>query len=192
MTSDGYAAGAAARGHHVDAAGGALADLGVYGEVPTSSSCRKPGLGSSRESGGSGVDRAIHLHECQSSCPMMSESAAPARYRLGPETRVRMVSFSVDPQRDTPPSSRSTLRLGRRPERWLFLTGDKAQLRKLSTRASPPRERRLTREAPRREAVLHSTRLVRWTERSEFAATTTHRWQGDGAVGTRRPRLLDS
>ncbi|MCH7812911.1 MAG: SCO family protein, partial [Planctomycetes bacterium] len=43
---------------------------------------------------------------------------------------VRLVSFSVDPERDTPRVLRRYAeRYGADPERWLFLTGDEALIR---------------------------------------------------------------
>ena len=62
---------------------------------------------------------------CPGPCPMissrMSETQKPLR-----DTDVKLVSFSVDPQHDTPAVLRDyAARLNAQPGRWQFLTGDK-------------------------------------------------------------------
>jgi protein SCO1/2 len=62
---------------------------------------------------------------CPGPCPMissrMSETQKPLR-----DTDVKLVSFSVDPQHDTPAVLREyAARLNAQPQRWHFLTGDK-------------------------------------------------------------------
>jgi protein SCO1/2 len=69
---------------------------------------------------------------CPGPCPMissrMSETQKPLR-----ETDVKLVSFSVDPQHDTPEVLRGYAgRLNAQPGRWEFLTGDKATIFRLS------------------------------------------------------------
>lgn len=99
---------------------------------------------------------------CASTCPMMSARFESLAEKVDPE-RVRLVSFSVDPERDTP--ERLAEYAGRfdvEPGRWLFLTGDKPQIRALVREgfhlgvdeASPEDV------AKGVEAVLHSTRFV--------------------------------
>jgi protein SCO1/2 len=62
---------------------------------------------------------------CPGPCPMissrMSETQKPLR-----DTDVKLVSFSVDPQHDTPAVLRDyAAKLNAQPGRWKFLTGDK-------------------------------------------------------------------
>jgi protein SCO1/2 len=69
---------------------------------------------------------------CPGPCPMissrMSETQKPLR-----ETDVQLVSFSVDPQHDTPAVLREyAARLHAQPGRWHFLTGDKETIYRLS------------------------------------------------------------
>jgi protein SCO1 len=69
---------------------------------------------------------------CPGPCPMissrMSEMQKPLR-----DTDVKLVSFSVDPQHDTPAVLRSYAeRLSAQPGRWEFLTGDKGTIYRLS------------------------------------------------------------
>ena len=59
---------------------------------------------------------------CAGSCPGMSAKLAELQRRLPPE--VLLVSFSVDPKRDTPPVlAEYARRYGAHPDRWFFLTG---------------------------------------------------------------------
>jgi protein SCO1/2 len=60
---------------------------------------------------------------CTSLCPVMSTHMATLQYALPNE--VKLVSFSVDPQHDTPPVLRDyATRYNAQPGRWIFLTGD--------------------------------------------------------------------
>jgi cytochrome oxidase Cu insertion factor (SCO1/SenC/PrrC family) len=94
---------------------------------------------------------------------MMTAQLQRLERALANEHGVRLVSFSVDPERDTPERlAEYAAGYGAKPERWLFLTGDKHRIRRLSIEgfhlavAEPSPE-----EAARgAEAVLHSTRLV--------------------------------
>ncbi|MEO7166478.1 MAG: SCO family protein [Spartobacteria bacterium] len=69
---------------------------------------------------------------CPGPCPMissrMSETQKPLR-----DTGVQLVSFSVDPEHDTPAVLRDYAeKLNAQPGRWHFLTGDKATIYRLS------------------------------------------------------------
>jgi cytochrome oxidase Cu insertion factor (SCO1/SenC/PrrC family) len=100
---------------------------------------------------------------CASSCPMMTLQLQKLQAALAGETRVRLVSFSVDPERDTPAKlAEYAANYGADPERWLFLTGEKAAIRSLSYHGfhlptNDPTPEDLARGA---EAVLHSTRFA--------------------------------
>jgi cytochrome oxidase Cu insertion factor (SCO1/SenC/PrrC family) len=82
---------------------------------------------------------------------------------LDSRTPVRLVSFSVDPERDTPEKlAEYAAAYEAEPDRWLFLTGDKKQVRRLvsegfhlSVEDASPED-----IAAGAEPVLHSTRFV--------------------------------
>jgi protein SCO1 len=100
---------------------------------------------------------------CASSCPMMTAQLKDLEAALGEGSRVRLVSFSVDPDRDTPERlAEYAAGYGARPERWLFLTGDKTTIRALSTHGFrlPAGEPSPTDGTQGSEAILHSTRFV--------------------------------
>ena len=68
---------------------------------------------------------------CAGMCPMMTDKMKLLGREL-PES-VRMVSFTVDPDRDTPEVlARYAERHGAEGDRWVFLTGEKEELYTLS------------------------------------------------------------
>jgi len=80
---------------------------------------------------------------------------------------VRFVSITVDPERDTPQVLKKFAeRFNADPERWLFLTGEKASIYRLAQEGfrlgigemeNPPEEKAKTGEE---KAFLHSARLI--------------------------------
>ena len=98
---------------------------------------------------------------CGSICPMMS--AQFERLSGQVDAAVRLVSFSVDPERDTPEKlAEYGARYGAEPGRWLFLTGDKPQVRRLVQEGFRLSVQDATPEdiAAGSDAILHSTRFV--------------------------------
>lgn len=70
---------------------------------------------------------------CSDQCPRMSERMGRVARALEGEPDVRLVSFSLDPQRDTPEKlAKYADGLGAPKERWLFATGPRADLERLS------------------------------------------------------------
>jgi protein SCO1/2 len=68
---------------------------------------------------------------CGGLCPIMSEKMRKLQDSLPAE--IRLVSFSVDPDVDTPAVlAEYAKKFGADPNRWLFLTGSKESLYKLS------------------------------------------------------------
>jgi protein SCO1/2 len=62
--------------------------------------------------------------ECASACPLMSHRLSDLQAEI--PASVKFVSFSVDPQRDTPPVLLAYAKqYGADNDRWRFLTGDK-------------------------------------------------------------------
>ena len=92
---------------------------------------------------------------CVSSCPLLTARLARFDRALPAGLGIRLVSFSVDPDHDTPAVLESYARTFGASRRWLFLTGDAAQIRNLSRRGF-----KLALEPGGNEAILHSTRFV--------------------------------
>lgn len=99
---------------------------------------------------------------CSGPCPAMSAGMAELQQALG-DARVRLVSVSVDPARDTPEALAGYAEaLGAEPG-WRFLTGDEDQIVTLATslhlgvaRATPS----ASGEVRLGEQVTHSTKFV--------------------------------
>ncbi|MFQ5600661.1 MAG: SCO family protein [Candidatus Krumholzibacteriia bacterium] len=145
-------------------AGGALAGLADYGAVPDFEFVSQAGdtvrLDDLR--GQVWIGDFIFTH-CASSCPMMQAQLERIAAALGPDAPVRLVSFSVDPERDTPARlAEYAVAYGADPRRWLFLTGDKQQMRRLVREGFHLAVQDASPEdiAQGAEAVLHSTRFV--------------------------------
>src|SRR5438552_4595463 len=69
---------------------------------------------------------------CPGPCPMISNRMSELQEPLK-NTDVHLVSFTVDPTKDTPPVLRSYAeKLGAEPGRWDFLTGPQSTIYKLS------------------------------------------------------------
>lgn len=92
---------------------------------------------------------------CPGPCPMISSRMGDLQKPLR-DTDVKLVSFSVDPQHDTPAVLREyAAKLDAQPGRWHFLTGDKNTIYRLSREGF-----KLATAEGGAEGPIHSTRLV--------------------------------
>jgi cytochrome oxidase Cu insertion factor (SCO1/SenC/PrrC family) len=95
---------------------------------------------------------------CAGTCPMMTSAMRRITSKVDKSAKVRFVSISVDPARDTPAVLRGYAARVRNDDRWLFLTGERAAIINLSVNgfklaagdagASPG------------ESILHSARFA--------------------------------
>ncbi len=125
------------------------------------------------ERGGKTVSRADLLGKvwiadfiftrCAGICPLMSGKMKILQDRIGSKENLRFVSFSVDPEYDTPEVlAKYAERYKADPEKWIFLTGDKKTIHGLSLQhfhlgvGDIPEEER---SAPD-QMVSHSSRFV--------------------------------
>ncbi len=93
---------------------------------------------------------------CAGICPMMSGRMAWLQEELRDHPDVRFVSFSVDPETDTPEVlAEYGKRYGAIPGRWTFVTGDRKQIYELTQNGF-----RLGLEAEGEDAIIHSSRFV--------------------------------
>jgi protein SCO1/2 len=102
--------------------------LPVLGEIPQFELLNQQGQKFQRSSLDGHVWIADFIYTtCETSCPRMSSKMHSIQSATG--ARVKLVSFTVDPQRDTP---RALAEYGRKysadDARWTFLTGDTATL----------------------------------------------------------------
>jgi cytochrome oxidase Cu insertion factor (SCO1/SenC/PrrC family) len=100
--------------------------------------------------------------QCAGPCPLLSSRMSDLQDALRDRPDVRLVSFSVDPENDTPEVlSQYAKRFRADPDRWLFLTGDKTEIYQLVKNgfklavadSSTP-------ESPSPGIITHSTRIV--------------------------------
>jgi len=95
---------------------------------------------------------------CAASCPMMSMRLARLNRELPADLPVKLVSFSVDPDYDTPAVLERYAQSFSAPARWLFLTGRREEMFRLSKEGF-----KLAVDAGGgtvEEPILHSTRFV--------------------------------
>jgi cytochrome oxidase Cu insertion factor (SCO1/SenC/PrrC family) len=142
------------------------APLPVYGTVPAFSLVERSGapLSAADLRGRVWVANFVFTR-CRGMCPGLSTTMAALLARLAARGvhDVTAVSFSVDPTRDDPATlSRYAQRFAADPERWLFLTGPRAEVERvvrdgfrLSIVELPPGEREAS-----PEPITHSDRFV--------------------------------
>jgi cytochrome oxidase Cu insertion factor (SCO1/SenC/PrrC family) len=122
---------------------------------------------------------------CTSICPRVTATVAQLQEDLGPQDDVRFVSFSVEPQHDTPAVlERYAKSYHADAERWLFLTGPQETIYALIEKSfhDVARQNRGTERTPGNE-VMHSGRLFVVDRHGRI------RWYCDSADGDRVPRL---
>jgi protein SCO1/2 len=96
---------------------------------------------------------------CGAACPMMSLRMARLERELPVDLGVRFVSFSVDPEYDTPQILQEYAESFGAPGRWLFLTGGKQEIYRLSKEGFKLAVDDTT-PVNEDEPILHSTRFV--------------------------------
>ena len=75
---------------------------------------------------------SIIFTRCVEECPLVSNHMAQLQATFAAEPDVRLVSITVDPAYDTPEVlTRYAQSFAAQPQRWLFLTGDKATIYRL-------------------------------------------------------------
>ena len=109
---------------------GGQASLGSFGAVPPFSLTERNGKTITNHD----LDGKIWVADfifttCPGPCPLISASMARLQSKLAGDPRVQLVSFTVDPQDDTPSVlSAYANQLGADPQRWWFLTGPEKSL----------------------------------------------------------------
>ncbi len=94
---------------------------------------------------------------CAGPCPQMSRHMRSLQTDLADLKSLRLVSFSVDPERDTPEVlGRYGERYDADPQRWLFLTGPMDQVYDIAIKGF-----KITVEAARENnQIIHDTRFI--------------------------------
>ena len=155
-----------------------LEGLKVFGTVPSFSLIEPSGGLVSREdlTGKVWIANFIYTH-CPDTCPLQSAEMARLQADFGAEIDFRLVSITVDPERDTVlVLSQYAKRYRADPDRWLFLTGEKGAIYRLAQEGFrlsvvDPEERKTSRRFFEPESVfahhgetgkqfIHSSRFV--------------------------------
>ncbi|MCH8052492.1 MAG: SCO family protein [Planctomycetes bacterium] len=94
---------------------------------------------------------------CAGPCPQMSRHMQRLQTDLADLKSLRLVSFSVDPERDTPEVLRTYgERYDADPQRWLFLTGPMDRIYDIAIKGF-----KITVEAARENnQIIHDTRFI--------------------------------
>jgi len=118
---------------HIEVAALRQRTVSSYGTIPSFQLVNQNGqpFGSPQLAGKIWIADFIYT-TCPGPCPMISSRMSELQKPLE-KTDVRLVSFSVDPEKDTPQVLRGYAeKLQADPERWNFLTGPKSVIYKLS------------------------------------------------------------
>jgi len=99
---------------------------------------------------------------CKDTCPLQSAEMAKLQGELAQRENLRLVSISVDPERDNPQIlSRYAERFHAQPGFWLFLTGEGEAIRRLAQEgfrlSAVPASDAVGKDGP---IILHSSRFV--------------------------------
>ena len=135
--------------------------LPVYGELPGFSLVNRDGRTIRLEDlAGAPWVADFVFTRCPASCPMLSARMARLERGLPRDLDVRLVSISVDPGHDTPEVLERYARKVQAPERWLFLTGGREEIRSLCVEGFKLGLDMEPGPGAGPEPILHSTRFV--------------------------------
>jgi protein SCO1/2 len=94
---------------------------------------------------------------CPGPCPMLSSRLSEIQKEIGGDDRVRLVSISTDPEKDTPEILQLYAKRFEASERWLFLTGNKEQIYQLGRQGFKVP---IVEDRTAADPITHSTRLI--------------------------------
>jgi protein SCO1/2 len=143
----------------------AHAQLPAYGQVPAFALTDQTGAPfSSRELDGKVWVADFVFTSCSSACPRLTQAMAELERHLvnrGADARTRLVSISVDPDRDTPERLRAyAAGFSADPQRWKFLTGPAKQIEDAVVGGFKQGLEREAQDAGDSFTIVHGTRLV--------------------------------
>lgn len=140
----------------------ALEGLNHYGAVPDFSLVERSGKSVSLVDMRGKLWIADFIYTtCTDTCPMQSAAMAKLQDQWASRPEIRFVSFSVDPDHDTPAVlSRYAERFRASEDRWWFLTGDKEQIAQLVQGGFRLSAAALTDDKSKETVILHSPRFV--------------------------------
>ncbi len=135
--------------------------LRILGEAPKFDLIERTGTNyGSQDLAGKVWIASFIFTKCAGQCPLLCQKLERIQSRFRFKEHFRMVSFSVDPEHDTPGVLREYAdRFHADPYKWLFLTGDKKQIRQITREGF----KLAVEDAP--QEIIHSFKLAlvdRW------------------------------
>jgi protein SCO1/2 len=98
---------------------------------------------------------------CKDTCPLQSAEMSKLQDQWSDKPNLKLVSFSIDPDRDTPQVLSSyALNFKADPNHWLFLTGEKEQISRLIQEGFRLSAAPVTESGSQDQVILHSPRFV--------------------------------
>lgn len=94
---------------------------------------------------------------CPGPCPMMTSRLSALQEKLANKADVRLVSISLDPEKDTPEVLQQYAARFHAGANWLFFTGDKTEIRTLAEKGF---KLAVAEERNSPEPIVHSTKLI--------------------------------
>ena len=113
--------------------GNSLEGIRQYGSLPDFSLTERSGkpIGLAQMRGTIWIADFIYTN-CQDTCPLQTAEMAKLQVELAAQKDIKLVSFSVDPEKDTPSVlSQYADRYEADIDRWLFLTGEREEIKTL-------------------------------------------------------------
>ncbi|HEX2229997.1 MAG TPA: SCO family protein [Candidatus Binatia bacterium] len=140
----------------------ALGGLNNYGAVPQFTLIERSGRSSTLADMRGKVWIADFIYTtCTDTCPMQSAAMSRLQEKFGAQADLQFVSFTVDPERDTPDVlARYADRFKASADRWLFLTGDKEEIAQLVQEGFRLSAAAVTDPTSNESVILHSPRFV--------------------------------
>jgi protein SCO1/2 len=139
-----------------------LESLGEFGPVPEFSLTERSGKTESLAGLSGKVWIADFIYtSCTDTCPLQTAEMAKLQEQWKNQRDLKLVSFSVDPERDTPQAlTRYAERFKADADRWLFLTGGKQQISRLIQEGFRLSATPALKSAADDDVILHSARFV--------------------------------
>jgi len=136
--------------------------MGEYGTVPDFSLVERSGHRVNLKDLQGKVWIADFIYTtCKDTCPLQSAEMSKLQDQWRDQPELRFVSFTVDPDHDTPQVLRSYAQTFRAdPNRWLFLTGNKEQISHLIQDGFRLSVAPVTESTSEEQVFLHSSRFV--------------------------------
>ncbi len=142
--------------------GQSLEGFGDFGNVPEFSLIERSGKTATLAGLRGKVWIADFIYtSCTDTCPLQSAEMAKLQEHWSGQDDLRLVSFSVDPERDTPQVlNRYAEHFKADADRWLFLTGNKAQILRLVEEGFRLSATPALSSGADEDVILHSPRFV--------------------------------